>query len=224
MRKIPLNNPEILKKLEEAHWYRQPHILEHFNQSGSGFNSDDQKWFTSHEYFNKIRDMKRNHDGFPEAIQAWSMQYSTMRAKSHGDTKIKQEVYRKQSDYMEWWHSHYCLRTNALFAIYEPGGFISWHNNANAAAYNCILTWSETGDGYFEWYDQRNKKMVRWDDEPGWQCRLGYFGGYEDDWNDLVYHTAKTNCWRMTISFTFDRSEQSQMMQQWLVDDLMAFE
>ena len=63
-KKIPLNNSNILEKLEEAHWYRQPHILEHFHQSGSGFNSKDADHFTSHEYFHKIRDMKRNHDGF----------------------------------------------------------------------------------------------------------------------------------------------------------------
>jgi hypothetical protein len=224
MRKIPLNNQTIIEKLEEAHWYRQPHILENFHQTGTRHGEKDQKWFTSDEYFNQIRDMKRNHDGFPEAIQSWSMQYSTMKPKSDGDAKIKQEVYRKSSDFMAWFEGNYCMKSNALFAIYPPGGFISWHNNANAAAYNCILTWSETGDGYFKWWDNKKEEFVYWHDEPGWQCRLGYFGSYEDDWNDLVYHCAATDCWRMTISFTFDRSEQSQMMQDWLVEDLMADE
>ena len=224
MRKIPLNNQTILNKLDELHQFRQPEVLNEFVQTGEKFTVKEKDWFTSDEYFDKIRGMKRNHDGFPEAIKSTSLQYSTMKPKTGGNPKLRQETYRKLTDFTEWFEGNYCLKNNALFAIYPPDGFISWHNNANAAAYNCILTWSETGDGYFKWWDTRKEEFVYWHDEPGWQCRLGYFGSYEDDWDDLVYHCAATDCWRMTVSFTFDRSEQSQMMQDWLVEDLMADE
>ena len=94
---------------------------------------------------------------------------------------------------------------NALCTVYPPEGFISWHNNANASAYNLIFTWSETGDGYWKHIDPHTGEQVLVKDVPSWQCKAFFFGGYEDDPKDLVYHMASTDCWRMTISYIFDR-------------------
>ena len=97
---------------------------------------------------------------------------------------------------------------NALCTVYPPGGFISWHNNANASAYNLIFTWSETGDGYWKHIDPYTKEQIIIKDKPGWQCKAFFFGGYADDPNSLVYHAASTDCWRMTISYVFDRKHE----------------
>ena len=50
--------------------------------------------------------------------------------------------------------------------MYPPGGYISWHNNANASAYNLIFTWSETGDGYFKYIDGETKEEIVIKDKP----------------------------------------------------------
>ena len=44
--------------------------------------------------------------------------------------------------------------------MYPPGGYISWHNNANASAYNLVFTWSESGNGYFKYIDGETKKEI----------------------------------------------------------------
>ena len=95
MRKIPLNNQTILNKLDELHQFRQPEVLNEFVQTGEKFTVKEKDWFTSDEYFDKIRGMKRNHDGFPEAIKSTSLQYSTMKPKTGGNPKLRQETYRK---------------------------------------------------------------------------------------------------------------------------------
>jgi hypothetical protein len=222
-KKIPLNNSQILERLDDNLWFKRKEVLDQFHLNNHNATLKDRDHYVSEKYFHYVHDLKRNHDGFPEKIQSWSFQHNTIKPKKtqKSDALIQQEAYRRYSDFQHWFEGTYCMRSCALFAVYPPGGFISWHNNANAAAYNCIFTWSETGDGFFKWYDRKNKKFVTWKDEPGWQCRLGYFAGYDDDWDELVYHCAATDCWRMTISFTFDCSEESMMMQQWLVDDLM---
>ena len=45
--------------------------------------------------------------------------------------------------------------TSALLSYYPPGGFVGWHNNYDASAYQVLFTWSETGEGYFEYYDKK---------------------------------------------------------------------
>ena len=87
---------------------------------------------------------------------------------------------------------------SALSQMYPPNGFIAWHTNENAIGANLIFTWSETGDGYFEYLDKEGKK-VRMQDKVGWSCKAGYFGERDDDKH--VYHCARTNCKRITLSY-----------------------
>ena len=70
-------------------------------------------------------------------------------------------------DLIEWLG----VRHNALTAIYPPGGYISWHNNANASAYNLIFTWSESANGQFNYVDPSTKEVVVMRDVEGWQCK-----------------------------------------------------
>ena len=112
---------------------------------------------------------------------------------------------------------NFLFRQNALFTIYPPGGFISWHNNANASAFNLIFTWSETGEGDFTYLDRNRNKLVTIKDEPGWQAKGGFFASYRENPRHLVYHSAKTDCWRITIAFILDRSEFSRQMQEEII-------
>ena len=115
------------------------------------------------------------------------------------------------------------VKNNALTAWYPPGGFISWHNNANAAAYNLIFTWSETGEGQFEYVDPISKKVVVMQDKPGWQCKAAYFGHYGEP-ERLFYHAAKSDCWRCTVSFTFDTSVLSAELREDLLEEISSDE
>ena len=45
-------------------------------------------------------------------------------------------------------------------------------------------------------------------DVPGWQAKAFYFGDYEDGEEHIVYHAASTDCWRMTVSYMFDRDHK----------------
>lgn len=64
--------------------------------------------------------------------------------------------------------------------------------------------------------------MVVIPDVKGWQCKAGYFGAYEDPQEQLVYHSARTNCLRMTVAFVLDRSEMSSGLQDWIIEDIRA--
>jgi hypothetical protein len=59
-------------------------------------------------------------------------------------------------------------------------------------------------------------------DVQGWQCKAGYFGSYDEPWDKRVYHCAKTNCWRITISYIFDRSDMSMGMQDDVIEEIMS--
>ena len=96
-------------------------------------------------------------------------------------------------------------RNNALAQLYPPNGHISWHNNANASAYNLIFTWSETGDGWFKYVDPKTQEVVTIQDEKGWNLKAGHFGAYGS--GDVVYHAARTNCYRMTLSYVLGHNE-----------------
>jgi hypothetical protein len=92
--------------------------------------------------------------------------------------------------------------SNALFNYYPPGGFVGWHTNWNAPAYQILFTWSDTGEGYFKYQDPSTKEIVRIKDVPGWQCRHYYFAG-EKEPEYHCWHAAYANCDRITLAFKF---------------------
>ena len=165
--------------------------------------------YISEEYRNQIINMGTSHNGFPEKLKGYSL-------KLVGDDRYNP---KERADSNFFFNKKYLelnsklqillgTNHNALCGVYPPGGFIAWHNNANAPAYNLIFTWSETGDGYWKHIDPITKEEVLVPDVPGWQCKAFYFGAYEDGPENLLYHMASTNCWRMTISYVFDRQHK----------------
>jgi len=141
--------------------------------------------------------MGGHHDGYPED----AMSYEMREPKPHHLSKKVLELTGRLQTVVS-------TRYNALCCVYPPGGFIAWHNNANASSYNLILTWSEKGDGWFKYVDPRTNETVTVPDVPGWQAKAFFFGCYADGPENLVYHAASTDCWRMTVSYMFDRDHK----------------
>jgi hypothetical protein len=160
-----------------------------------------EKWI-SDEYMHDVINMGRGHDGFPKVLKG----FSGLKFENEKDTRgkvIKEASHRLNSNLIEFLSA----RNNALNACYPPGGFISWHNNANAKGYNIIITYSETGEGWFDYWDIEKKERVRIQDKPGWQAKMTYFGPYDDPEN-IVYHAAYTDCYRITVAFVFAEADQ----------------
>ena len=79
--------------------------------------------------------------------------------------------------------------------------FVGWHTNYDANAYQVLFTWSETGEGFFEYYDKQKDEIVKIEDVPGQQCRHYYFGAGDEP--DLHWHAAYTECQRITLAYKF---------------------
>lgn len=220
MKKIPLNNKDMIAKLEKFFWLRD-------NKESVKLTCSDAEAekYVSDEYLQTILDMGKEHNGFPEVCKSWSFHYKT--GNSSFDSNDPQKAVEWRNKFDEISHpmqSDYNLRTNALCVLYPPGGFISWHNNANASAFNIIFTWSETGDGWFKYRDGNTGEIITIHDTPGWQVKMGYFGSYHEQKENLCYHAAYTDCYRMTVSYVLDRSETSKQLQEWLIEDISAEE
>ena len=216
MKEVAITNDEVLTLLDEALWfYEKRDELKAVNPQSIDQNKD---YYLSEDYLKKIKDIGSGHIGFPEAQRSYELRplsQSKVRSKqipSHWLTK-----YLSINDKLM---NALSVRHNALAAVYPPNGFISWHNNANATGFNLILTWSETGEGWFDYIDP-NGKRVSFKDKPNqWVCRYGIFGSYHQTKYPIVYHAASTDCWRMTLSYIFDESEISCGMQEFIIEEL----
>ena len=207
VRDINLKNEEFIKIINE---YKdvllqrdnlddKPRIARELYISNESKKPED---WVSDEYMNDIISQGRSHDGFPKVLKGFTgLKYSD---NNHTNgNEIKEATKRLNSKLIEF----LSCRNNALNACYPPGGFISWHNNANAPGYNIIITYSETGDGWFDYWDIDKKKRVRIQDKPGWQAKMTYFGPYDSP-DKLCYHAAYTNCYRITVAFVFAEADE----------------
>lgn len=132
------------------------------------------------------------HSGFPE--QHFSQPVSQMAQKDPGKWKDIEYTVKKKFPEVLGVHS------SALFNYYPPGGFVGWHTNWNANAYQILFTWSETGNGYFKYFDNKEQKIVTIQDVPGWQCRWYYFGKYDEP-DHHCWHAAYAGCDRITLAY-----------------------
>lgn len=214
---IPLNN-WALNVLKPAEWFITDNNYQYMHPTAVN-KKNERNYFVGDEYRKKIMDIGRKHDGFPEVVYSHSFSFNNIHLSNEGKKNVD-EIMDRVNDALGSVLTNFCLRRNALFSVYPPGGFISWHNNANAAAYNFIFTWSETGEGWFKYWDWKTNQVITMPDIPGWQCKAGYFGAYRDPRESLCYHAASTDCLRMTIAFTLDRSEMSLGLQNEIMDDL----
>lgn len=103
--------------------------------------------------------------------------------------------------------THMSANRNALISFYPPGGFIAWHHNADVPGRNILFTWSETGEGSFNYYNDVTGTDVNIPDVPGWSAKsLYYFGHKNAKKTGYSWHSAETTCNRFTIAFVLTRS------------------
>jgi len=91
----------------------------------------------------------------------------------------------------------------ALASYYPTGGHIGWHTNSNFLGYNILLTYSETGDSFFEYVNSEGN-VTRIDDPVGWSYKITEWGKGADK----VWHRARAQCNRITITF-FSKDESN---------------
>jgi len=145
--------------------------------------------------------MKRQHIGFPE--EGYGFQVSQ-------GAKRRPDIFEP----LKLWTKNELVRifganNNSLTSYYPPKGFVGWHTNWNAFGYQCIMTWSESGDGYFTYYDKKTNDIVTEYDVKGWQARWYRFGR-EDEPEHHCWHAAWTNCPRFTLAFKFPYGHQTE--------------
>ena len=220
MKDVPIKNPDVLKALNNFLWYHDnPIVKNNCRLNGQGLSRKE--WMSS-SYRDSIIQMDTKHEGFPDAIRGYNLKADRLDVVSNSNKAEVAQLYSKFNEFNTELCSILGARNNALTSLYPPDGFISWHNNANAAAYNIIFSWSETGDGCFRYIDGHTGKEVVMQDVKGWQCKAGYFGSYSEPWYNRVYHAAETDCWRLTVSYMFDRSDMSLGIQDEIVEEIMS--
>jgi len=200
LKKYSIKNGVVLNILEDFRYtYRELYQPEKSNRClfselkgmADVYTGEDEMW--------RIIDMGEEHDGSASTSVCYP---------------IKPEHYNgtHPEEYAKTWHNlntslteELGVQHSALSTLYPPQGFIGWHNNANASAYNLIFTWSEKGDGWFKYVDPKTQEVVTVQDEKGWNLKAGHFGTYGS--GDVVYHAASTNCYRMTLSYVLGHDE-----------------
>ena len=218
MKNVEINNPEIKDLLDqwvELAFQGQPYdqfntkrfksVGEPGDKHSPDWAGNKKEYYTSDEHRDEIIAQGSGHLGWPLTGRFYDMR------KHNQDLSIDLghdpiEQYAKLDGKMQ---TTLATNANALASVYPPGGFISWHNNANSPAYNLILTWSENGNGYWKHVNPYTGETEIVQDKPGWQCKAFYFGAYEEnDPLSLVYHMAASDCWRMTCSYMFNRTHK----------------
>lgn len=116
--------------------------------------------------------------------------------------------------------------TSALLSYYPPGGFVGWHTNYDANAYQILFTWSD-GNGFFR-YQDKDGNLVTEQDVKGWQARHYYFGA-EHETEDHLWHCAYAGGERITLAYKFvndggkqnvDKDRQARQLRDMLIEDI----
>jgi hypothetical protein len=194
MTELVIRNKEILAKLD---WVKekvlQSNIVELSKtvdmHAPSDARTNGEKYLTEEYLFKHMGDTE--HQGFP--VEHYS---SPVQDILEHDESLA-EVYKYAR---EGFIADLGANANAVFLYYPPGGFVGWHTNQNNSGYQFIFSWSEKGDGYFQYYDKQKQEIVKLPDEAGWNARYYHFG---QDESDHCWHSAYTNVPRMTICVLF---------------------
>ena len=159
-----------------------------------------EKYLESEYLFKHMNDP--DHKGFP--IEHYSLPVESM---CESDSNLKKVFSYTKTDFM----LDLGANANAVFLYYPPGGFVGWHTNQNNSGYQFIFSWSEKGDGYFQYYDKQKEEIVKLPDKSGWQARYYHFGKDEPD---HCWHSAYTNVPRITVCVLFRWWDKPHMKEQ----------
>lgn len=137
------------------------------------------------------------------------------------DARWKDYMKRVKYDFASEIGAH----TSALLSYYPKGGFVGWHTNYNASAYQVLFTWS-TGKGFFRYLDKKTGKLVTHQDVAGWQARHYYFGP-ESEPENHCWHSAYAGGDRLTLAYKFcgygkndPRDQQARDMRDLLIEEI----
>lgn len=117
--------------------------------------------------------------------------------------------------------------TSALLTYYPPGGYVGWHTNWDANAYQILFTWSD-GNGFFRYLDNETGEIITLPDVKGWQCRHYYFGSKQEPEN-LCWHCAYSGGERITLAYKFvnngvangdTKDTQAKLMRDMLIEEI----
>jgi hypothetical protein len=117
--------------------------------------------------------------------------------------------------------------SSALLTYYPPGGYVGWHTNYDANAYQILFTWSD-GNGYFRYYDKEKDEIIHLPDVKGWQCRHYYFGSKREPEN-ICWHSAYSGGERITLAYKFvnngianndSKDKQAKFMRDMLIEEI----
>lgn len=222
MKDVPIENKDVLAALDNFLWYYENKdiVAKTLRLHGE---PDKREHYISAKYRDSVIAADERHEGFPEDCYAYALKSDRLHFDDeHNTSPLAASFYSRYSQYNEELCTLLSTRNNALTQLYPPGGYISWHNNANASAYNIIFSWSETGEGNFRYVDGHTGREVVMQDKKGWQCKAGYFGAYGEPWYNRVYHAAETDCWRLTVSYMFDRSDMASGLQEDIIEEIMS--
>ena len=147
----------------------------------------DTQYAVSVEYLNEMKS-RENNVGFPE--ESFGYDFKML---DH-DKSFNQKMIELDKTLMSFTGSN----QNALKMYYPKGGYIGWHNNANAPGYNVLFTYSETGEGDFRYINPVTGELVIMPDKKGWSCKIGY---YDTIKGNPLWHAAWTNCNRLNWAY-----------------------
>lgn len=181
------------------------------------------KYYCSEEWLHHKLDNAESHSGFPEEF--FSVQYKPVKEKHYsrpGQDELQKLRLKIRNDFT----SDLGATQAALFSYYPPGGYVGWHTNWNNNAYQILFTWSESGNGYFKYYDKQKNEIITIQDVPGWQCRHYYFGRYDEpDYH--CWHSAYTEGPRITLAYKFENEgvhrpadEIAKMLRDQLIEEI----
>lgn len=197
MTEVTIRNKKLLSRLDEfvVDFFN---IKEYNDPSHMTVSSEEAKtrpeYFCGREYLENQLALGAQHSGFPEEYLSHPVS-NMMRQYPEKFESFKNKVKHEFS-------AEIGAHTSALLNYYPKGGFVGWHTNWNANAYQVLFTWSRTGDGYFKYLDKATEKIVTVEDKVGWQCRHYYFGKYDEP-DHHCWHAAYAGCDRITLAYKF---------------------
>ena len=197
MTELILRNKDILADLEKVRKAIQPNLHLLKDLDGVRSHKDFDERFISEEYLKKNMS-DPNHEGHPT-------EYYSHPISHHADFKEINKFAR--TDFI----TNLGANDDAVFLYYPKGGGVGWHTNQNNSGYQFIFSWSEKGDGYFQYYDKKKEEIVKIPDVAGWQARCYHFGEEEED---HCWHSAYTNVPRITICALFRWRDKPEMKEQ----------
>ena len=193
MTELTIRNQDILDQLEYVRSTVMNANIEQY-QDAKMFRPDDAqtngKSYLTKEWLEKHMG-DPNHKGFPMEHYSIPVEHIT-----DNDPKLEEIYNFSRVDFI----SNLGANSSAVFLYYPKGGFVGWHTNQNNSGYQFIFSYSEKGDGYFQYYDKQKQEIVKIPDVAGWNARYYHFG---KDESDHCWHSAYTNVPRITICVLF---------------------